>query len=74
MMTVYFVETRAAEQLIDQLLWTFSQSSFIPHLICAQTGEIPPEPVLIITAQIRIEGYEAVTCECPAGIEFIRQV
>src|SRR5271157_5503066 len=41
------VDSMAAGQFIDQLLWTFSQSSFIPHTIFNPGAAPPSEPVLI---------------------------
>ena len=39
-------ETEARQ--LDELLWTFSQGSFIPHSVLAAAGAPPPrEPVLI---------------------------
>jgi DNA polymerase-3 subunit chi len=35
-------------QKLDELLWTFSQGSFIPHRIVRDGADsIPPEPVII---------------------------
>ena len=35
-------------QKLDELLWTFSQGSFIPHLVLRSEPKMPPlEPVLI---------------------------
>ena len=46
---VYVHSTSEAEaQKLDELLWTFSQGSFIPHLVVrTELGAPPPEPVLI---------------------------
>jgi DNA polymerase-3 subunit chi len=42
----------ALAKKLDELLWTFSQSSFIPHrLIDPPPAEPPPEPVLIGVGQ-----------------------
>jgi DNA polymerase-3 subunit chi len=33
---------------LDEILWTFSQGSFVPHrIVDANTADTPPEPVLI---------------------------
>jgi len=32
---------------LDEILWTFSQGSFVPHRIVQAAGEHGPEPVLI---------------------------
>jgi len=67
------VDSRAEAQQVDQLLWSFSQSSFIPHAV-ANPGEVPPaEPVLITVAKSRIEGFEALICDIPVGVEFMSE-
>jgi DNA polymerase-3 subunit chi len=45
-----YVNTEDAQhaQLLDEMLWTFSQGSFVPHRIIDATNSGPhPEPVLI---------------------------
>ena len=32
---------------LDNLLWTFSQGSFVPHALCAQDEDVQDHPVLI---------------------------
>jgi DNA polymerase-3 subunit chi len=32
---------------LDELLWTFSQNSFVPHALCAPNGDVEDHPVLI---------------------------
>jgi len=32
---------------LDELLWTFSQGSFVPHAVCANDGDVDVHPVLI---------------------------
>ena len=39
-------ESSAQAAQLDDLLWTFSQDSFIPHALSHQAGEFPP-PVLL---------------------------
>jgi DNA polymerase-3 subunit chi len=65
------VDSMAAAQFVDQLLWTFSQSSFIPHLILGPAGAPPAEPVVITSGEFQVAGFEAVICDCPAGLEFM---
>ena len=46
---------------LDELLWTFSQGSFIPHLLVSEALDAtPPEPVLIGFAE---QGTEDATVE-----------
>lgn len=65
------VDSMAAAQLIDQLLWTFSQSSFIPHAILSPGAVQPEEPVLITSGEFRADGFDAVVCDSQADLEFM---
>ncbi|MGA2400566.1 MAG: DNA polymerase III subunit chi [Syntrophobacteraceae bacterium] len=65
------VDSMHAAQFIDQLLWTFSQASFIPHLIYNPGGTLPAEPVLITPGEIQLAGFEVVICDCPADLGFM---
>lgn len=40
-------ETAAEARRLDELLWTFSQGSFLPHRLVSDAGDSPIEPVLI---------------------------
>ncbi|MDT8388203.1 MAG: DNA polymerase III subunit chi [Thiogranum sp.] len=48
-----FIHTRSAEQTrhLDDLLWTFQQSSFVPHSIYQEAGDAPPPVVLAHDAE-----------------------
>jgi DNA polymerase-3 subunit chi len=66
------VDSTSAAQLIDQMLWTFSQSSFIPHAFAGpENRDIPDEPVLIVIGEKRLEGFDALLCDAPVGLEFL---
>ncbi|MDA8306372.1 MAG: DNA polymerase III subunit chi [Deltaproteobacteria bacterium] len=65
------VDSMAAAQLIDQLLWTFSQQSFIPHAIFNPGATRPEEPVVITPGQFRTDGFDAVVCDSQADLEFM---
>ena len=53
---IHATSDHEAKQL-DELLWTFSQGSFIPHRIVHETLDSPPlEPVLIGVDQAPAEG------------------
>ena len=68
------VDSTQAAQLIDQLLWTFSQSSFIPHVIFSRGNALPAEPVLITVGEFEAAGFEAVICDCPVDLRIYEQV
>lgn len=60
--------TMAARHL-DELLWTFSQGSFVPHSIVSY----PPtkdvrEPVIITTADVRFETYDVLVTDSAADL------
>jgi DNA polymerase-3 subunit chi len=63
-----------AAQQLDQLLWTFSQSSFIPHriLTTGATASVP-EPVLITVGEVFLEQCQVLVCDALAGIEFMER-
>ncbi|HIJ68237.1 MAG TPA: DNA polymerase III subunit chi [Deltaproteobacteria bacterium] len=65
------VDSMAAAQFIDQLLWTFSQASFIPHMIFSPGAAPPAEPVLITAAEFQVVGFGALVCGRPADLEFM---
>ena len=65
------VDSMVAAQFIDQLLWTFSQSSFIPHLIFSPGGMPPEVPVVITPGEFQLEGFDALVCDWPADLEFM---
>jgi DNA polymerase-3 subunit chi len=65
------VDSTADAQLIDKYLWTFSQSSFIPHVILSSGEASPEEPVLIISEAVQVTGFDTVICDCTAEAEFM---
>ena len=65
------VDSKNAAQLIDQLLWTYSQASFIPHMIFGPGSTPAAEPVLITIGEFQDAGFEVVICDCPADLEFM---
>lgn len=65
------VDSLAGAQFIDQLLWTFSQSSFIPHAIFSPGQTLPAEPVLITPGEFETAGFDVLVCDCPGDLEFM---
>jgi DNA polymerase-3 subunit chi len=74
------VDSTHAAQHIDQLLWTFSDTSFIPHRI-ASARDLPPnaskppvEPVLVTMGEAPPrDAEEALVCDAPVSLEYMRQ-
>ncbi|MGC9195143.1 MAG: DNA polymerase III subunit chi [Syntrophobacteraceae bacterium] len=65
------VDSMADAQRIDQLLWTFSQQSFIPHEIFNSGANQPGEPVVITPGPFPTAGCEVVVCGCETELEFM---
>ena len=64
------VGSTPAAHYIDEMLWAFSQSSFVPHAIFSP--EVPRvEPVLIVFDERRIEGFDALLCDSPVSLDFM---
>ena len=65
-------DSTPSAQLLDQVLWTFAQASFVPHSVYrGEEGELSGEPVLIVTEQVRLSGFDAVVCDCAVGLDFM---
>lgn len=66
------VESTLTAQHLDQLLWTFSQASFIPHRILGSFdgGEVR-EPVIITVGEIFVPGFPVLLCEAPVSLELM---
>ncbi len=57
-------------QQIDQLLWTFSDTSFIPHRIHdSRDGDDFIEPVLITVGDPVVPGFDALICDSPQSLD-----
>jgi DNA polymerase-3 subunit chi len=66
------VDSTLAAQHLDQMLWTFSQPSFIPHRILSSADAIPvDEPVIISIGEVVMPEREALVCDALAGLEFL---
>lgn len=63
-------DSSMAAQHLDQLLWTFSQSSFIPHRIVSSSGHTPLlEPVIITVGQLPVDGFDVLAVDGEVGLE-----
>jgi DNA polymerase-3 subunit chi len=62
-----------AAQHLDQLLWSFSQESFIPHIILtAQAPSSDITPVVITAGESRLEDFDALVCDGPVSLDFMK--
>ena len=65
-------DSTTSAQVIDQLLWTFSQSSFVPHGVYhGEEGEASIDPVVITTDQVHLPGFDTVVCDCAVSLDLI---
>jgi DNA polymerase III subunit chi len=66
-------DSTIAAQHLDQMLWTFSQSSFIPHrTVAAGMAGTFMEPVVITVGELKLEGFDVLVCDGPVELEFVR--
>lgn len=59
-------------QHLDQLLWTFSELSFVPHRVLS-AGAVPDpfEPVVITLEPRRLEGFATLACDTAVALDFL---
>jgi len=68
------VDSTTAAQNIDQLLWTFSQGSFIPHKIISTATPQPfLEPVAIAVGQIKLQELDVLIADASVGLDIMEQ-
>ncbi len=68
-------DSTLAAQHLDRMLWTFSQSSFIPHRIHTPADEESEdeEPVIISVGEVFQSGVEVLVCDVPASLHFMER-
>jgi DNA polymerase III subunit chi len=72
--TQVLAESTLTAQHLDQLLWTFSQPSFIPHrIVGSYDGTEPREPVVITVGESHLPGFAVLLCDASAQIEFMQR-
>jgi DNA polymerase-3 subunit chi len=66
-------DSHTSAQYLDEMLWTFSDTSFVPHRVISGgvPGEIP-ETVAITTDDRPLEGFSAVVCDRAVSLEALR--
>ncbi|MHC1741943.1 MAG: DNA polymerase III subunit chi [Syntrophobacteraceae bacterium] len=65
-------DSTVTAQHLDQLFWSFSQPSFIPHRVVASwDGTEPREPVIITVGEIYVPGFPVLLCDTAASLEFM---
>ena len=58
------VDSTMAAQHLDQLLWTFSQGSFIPHkIVSTAKPQTTLEPVVIAVGEIKLEEFDVLVAD-----------
>ncbi len=67
-------DSTMAAQHLDELLWKFSQGSFVPHRIISPP---PPkditEPVVITTADLQLEKYDVLLADGPVDLSSMKR-
>lgn len=70
---VIVTDSTQAAQHLDQMLWSFSQSSFIPHRILTRTpAESVIEPVIIVPEALTVPGYEVAVADSPVLLHYLQ--
>lgn len=75
--------SQAARQ-IDEMLWTFSEESFVAHRLLGRgdvaadaDGAIPvadlPERVVITEGELLLDGVDVLVCDGRTGLEFMKR-
>lgn len=65
-------DSSLAARNLDQLLWTFSQESFIPHrVLTVEPRDKVLEPVIITVGELHLEGTDHLVCDSPSGLDFV---
>jgi len=68
------VDSTMAAQHLDQLLWTYSEGSFIPHRIFqVKASDSLIEPVVITIGEVRLEGFDVLVCDAQVHLDFMKQ-
>lgn len=66
------VDSTLAAQHLDQMLWTFSQSSFIPHrILTSGDSSAGDESVVITVGEVQLPGWDVLICDNAAHLEFM---
>ena len=70
---VILSETAAESKLLDDLLWTFSDRSFVPHQLCQDEQSIDPDTPVRVTPALEGAGTADLLVNLserlPAGLE-----
>jgi DNA polymerase-3 subunit chi len=66
------VDSSMAAQHTDQLLWTFSQASFVPHRVASRDSSSFVEPVVITVGDLYLRGFDILLCEGAKHLDFMK--
>jgi len=70
---VFYINNVSAGKEFDNMLWTWKQSSFIPHLYCDKLNQDYDEPIVITPHVESASGYNILLMFDPAPIEVLAQ-
>lgn len=57
---------------LDQFMWTWKKSAFIPHVFQSGAVECHDEPVVIVAADENPNGADVLLMGVPCSVEFLR--
>ena len=70
---VVVTDSSLAAQHLDQMLWAFSQPSFIPHGVVTAPLLTPMvEPVIIVPSPLAIPGYDVLVADSKVTLDFLQ--
>jgi DNA polymerase-3 subunit chi len=70
--TQVLADSSMAAQHLDQMLWTFSQPSFIPHrVLSGRDASNVQEPVVITVGELRLPDWDVLICDGSARLELM---
>jgi DNA polymerase III subunit chi len=68
------VDSTMAAQMIDNLLWTFSQGSFVPHRVVSLPLPQPiVEPVVITIGELPLQGFDILVVDERVNLETMKE-
>ena len=70
--TIVHVTEESEGQKLDQMMWSWKQNSFVPHLYCNEVNQEFTEPVIIAKSIIKTDRFDSLLLVQPADIKIIQ--
>ncbi len=72
--TQVVVDSSTGARNLDQLLWTFSEESFVPHrILTAGADQELVEPVVITVGSFPLDGFDHLVCDSSVELDFMKR-